>query len=242
MEAGIIRFRYEHLRNEAHVEFHESVDNLFVKYPPESLGLAPLYAEYKPLLGAEISSLDVMRKSEHTVDLEDQDHKRDGLYRGFDDAVKSSLNHFAPAKLEAARKVQAILDSYGNIAAKPLDQETAAIDDLLRELATPNHAALIATLGLEDWLVELKAENQLFKKLMQERYEETAQRPTIRMRPARADVDKSLRAMQNRVEALVEVNGAASYEAFIRELNAIMERYKNLLAQQQGRNKKSIKN
>jgi hypothetical protein len=204
------------------------------------LGIASLYAEYKLLLEEEISSLDVIRKSERTVDLEDQDRKRDSLFRGFDDAVKSNLNHFAAAKQEAARRVQAILDHYGNIAAKPLDQETAAIDDLLRELATSDHAALIATLGLGDWLVELKAENQLFKKLMQERYEETAQRPTIHMRPARMALDKALRAMLNRVEALVEVNGIANYEAFIRELNAIMERHKNMLAQRQGRNKKSM--
>jgi hypothetical protein len=74
---------------------------------------------------------------------------------------------------------------------------------------------------------------------MYERYEETAQRPLIRMRPARMALDKAFRAMVDRVEALVEVNGAADYETFIRELNAILERHKNLLAQQQGRNKKT---
>jgi hypothetical protein len=239
MDSIIIRFRYEHLRNEVHVECHESVDNVFVKHAPALLGIAPQYEQYKSQLGVEISVLDVISKSEHTAALEEQDHKRDRLFRGFGDAVKSGLNHFAPAKQDAARKLQSILDHYGNIAAKPLDQETAALDDLLRELAMPNHAALIATLGLEDWLVELNTENQAFKTLIMERYAETALRPTTRMKSARAAVDKTFREMVDRIEALVMVNGAASYEAFIRELNAVLERYKNMLAQRQGRAKKS---
>jgi hypothetical protein len=239
MKTIIVRFSYENLRNEAHVECHESVDNVLVKHDPALLGIAPQYDEYKSKLGVEFSVLDAIFKSEHTAALEEQDHKRDRLFRGFGDAVKSSLNHFAPAKQDAARKVQAILEHYGNIAAKPLDQETAALDDLLRELATPNHAALLATLNLEDWPVELNTENQAFKTLMQERYAETAQRPTTRMKSARAAVDKTFREMIDRIEALVMVNGAASYEAFIRELNAVLERYKNMLAQRQGRAKKS---
>jgi hypothetical protein len=52
-------------------------------------------------------------------------------------------------------------------------------------------------------------------------------------------VDKAFRELVDRIEALVLLNGAASYEAFIRELNAVLERYKNMLAQRQGKAKKS---
>jgi hypothetical protein len=238
MERSIVRVDFAHLQNEEHVEINESVDKLFTKYDPEPLGLAAWHAEHKPLLVKEISVLDIITKSPHTAALEAQDHKRDNLVHGFRDAVKSSLNHFNPAKQEAARKVWAIVAHYGNIAAKSLDKESAAIDDLQRELAKPENAALVAELNLEDWPVELKAENEIFKNLMQERYAETAQRPTTQMRPARMDVDKSILGMLDMVEALVLVNGMANYEAFIRELNAIFERYKRLLAQRQGRGKK----
>ena len=36
VKAIITRFRYEHLRNEAHVELHTTVNALFVKYDPET--------------------------------------------------------------------------------------------------------------------------------------------------------------------------------------------------------------
>jgi hypothetical protein len=240
MQNLIVRINFNDLRNETHVELHESIAPVFVKYPPAQLGIEPQYAEYRPLLDTEINTLDIVRKSERTSEIEDQDHKRDSILRGFADGVKSNLHHFDPAKQEAARKVEVILEHYGNIAAKTLDQETAAIDDLLRELGTSEHSALIAALGLGDWLVELNTENERFKALMQERYEEAAQRPTTRMKTARTAVDKAWRAIVDRIEALALVNGVADYEAFVRELNAILERYKNLLAQHQGRSKKNV--
>jgi hypothetical protein len=239
MKSIIIRFRYEILRNETHVELHESLAPVFLKYPPAQLGIEAPYAAYKLLLDTEISALDIIRKSELTGKIEEQDHQRDQLFRGFVDAVQSNLHHFDPAKQEAARKVQVILDHYGNIAVKTFDQETAAIDDLARELGTPEHSPLIDTLGLGDWLTALNAGNERFKSLMQERYGEMAQRPTTRMKNARTAVDKAWRSLTDRIEALALVNGMTDYEAFIRDLNVVLERYKNLLAQHQGRNKKS---
>ena len=69
---------------------------------------------------------------------------------------------------------------------------------------------------------------------MLDRYTETSQRPTVRMRDARGNVDKCLRQILDRIEALALVNGIDAYEAFIKELNAVSERYKNIMAQEKG--------
>jgi hypothetical protein len=241
MPNQIVRINFKDLSNEAHVELHESVDSRFVKHTPASLGVAAQYADYKPLLGTEISLLNLIRRSEYTRSIAQQDRERNLLLRGLTNAVKSNLYYFDPDKQDAARKLQSILHHYGSFARRPLDQKTAAIDDLLRELATPDHAALITTLALGDWLTHLDTTNQTFKTLMQERYHETAQRPTTRMKTTRAAVDKAFRALLARIEALVAVNGLTDYEAIIRELNAILGRYKNLLAQQRGRSRRGIK-
>jgi hypothetical protein len=149
--------------------------------------------------------------------------------------VKSALTHFDAAKQEAARKIGMALNHYGNIAAKALDRETAAIDDILRELGTGNYPALVSLLALDDWLSQLHVENEQFKSLMMARYDEVAGRPAARMRATRIEVDKSFRSLTAQIEALAMVNGMAAYEKFIRELNAIIERYKNILAQEAGR-------
>ncbi|MDR3328699.1 MAG: DUF6261 family protein, partial [Prevotellaceae bacterium] len=123
METIVIRFRYENLRNEAHVELHETVKSLLEQLSPEQLGIATQCGEYRSLLDTEVAALDVIRRSERTLEIEEQDHRRDSIYRGLAEAVKSSLHHFDPAKQEAARRVEVIVEHYGNIAAKTLDQE-----------------------------------------------------------------------------------------------------------------------
>jgi hypothetical protein len=234
----ITKFRYENLRNEVHVEYHETIDGIVIKHNPQTLGILPLYMPYKAAVNVETGVLDFIRKSKYTDEISAQDQVRDGIFRGLVDAVKSSCNHFNADKREAAGKVIVVLDHYGNIAAKAFDQETAAIDDLLREL-NDNHAAEVQLLSLTEWMTQLDAENQTFKRLMSERYTEVALRPATRMKAARAETDKALRAMLNTVDALVALNGVETYQPFINELNAVSERYKNQLAQASGRKAKN---
>jgi hypothetical protein len=234
----IIRFRYENLHNETHVEYNETADGLVIRYNPQTLGILPQYSTYKAALNVEVDILDVIRKSEYTGEISAQDHVRDGIFRGLADAVKSSLHHFNADKRKAAARMEVVLEHYGNIAAKAFDQETAAIDDLLREL-NDHHAADVQMLLLNDWLTQLDAENRTFKQLMSERYTEVSRRPTTRMKAARADTDRALRTMLNMLEALTAVHGVDAYLPFLNELNAVSERYKNQLAQAAGRRAKA---
>jgi hypothetical protein len=238
MKRFFIRFNYTELRNEVHVEYIETVDGIVVKHNPETLAISPQYDIFKTSLNAEVGVLDVMKKSGYTGEISAQDNVRDSIFRGFADAVKSAENHFNADKRKASERIRVVLDHYGNIAVKAFDQETAAIDDMLREL-NDKYTAEVQSLGLTDWLMQLDAENQKFKTLMSERYAETALRPKTRMKAARAGTDRSLRAMLNMVEALAAVNGAETYQPFIDELNAVSERYKNRLAQISGKKAKS---
>jgi enamine deaminase RidA (YjgF/YER057c/UK114 family) len=237
----IIRFRYENLRNEAHVEFNGTFSALVEKYGAATLGISPLFDVYRPIYAEEVALLDTIRKSGYTAELDAQDHVRDGIYRGFTDAIKSALNHFDAAKREAAHRLSAVFDHYGNIASRSYDEETAAIDDLLRELATGANATALSTLALNDWAAQLHAENRAFDALIRARYSETATRPTTRMRTARIATDTALRAILYHMEALVTVNGETAYAPFINELNAVSDRYKNILAQQAGQRKAKTK-
>jgi paraquat-inducible protein B len=231
----IVRFSYENLRNETHVELHTSVDSLIMQYTPEELGIKALYDVYKPLFEDEVTALDVIRRSELTAQIAALDQERDRLFRGLADSVKSNLNHFDAAKRTAAQKIEVVLERYGNIAAKTLDDETAAIEDLYRELQKTENAACVATLDLTMWLSKLVETSRSLENLMMQRYEEVSKRPNIHMRSTRKEVDKAFRGILDLLEALVRVKGSNTNKDFIAELNAIMERYKNILAQEEGR-------
>jgi len=241
MSKIIIRFRYENLRNESHVEFHENFERLVNSYTAAALGIAALYDVYTPLFVEERSVLDLIRRSELTDELDAKDGVRDHVFRGLADAVKSSLNHFNGVKRTAAEKLEVVFEHYGNIARKTYDDETAAIDDLYRELHTAPHADEIAALALGEWVEQLYEENRKFADLMAARYSEAAQRPTLRMKNVRTEVDQVFRSILDLLEALVQVNGADTNASFIKELNVVMERYKNILAQEAGRRAKKVK-
>jgi hypothetical protein len=231
----IVRFRYENLRNEAHVEFHTTVNALFLKFDPGTLGIGQLYVVYQPLLAEEIAALDIIRRSGLTPEIAEEDHKRDSLYRGFADSVKSFLHHYDPAKQEAAKKVEIVLERYGNIAAKSIDEETAAIEDLYRELLKQDNRPSLIALGLGEWLEQLVQTSRRLEKLMMERYDEAAKRPNVHMQNIRKEVDKVFRSILDLLESLVRVKGAGTNREFISELNVVMERYKDILAQEAGR-------
>ena len=235
IKAIITRFRYENLRNESHVEFHTTVNTLFGNFGPAALGIDALYAVYLPLFNQEVEALDIIRRSELTTEISEKDHERDSLYRGFADNVKSQLHHFDPTRREAARKVEVILEHYGNIATKSLDEETAAIEDLYRELLKQENYPQVITLGLGPWMEELVQVSRALEQLMLARYDEAAKRPDIRMQSIRTELDKVFRSILDLLEALVRVNGPDTNKAFLAELNVVMERYKDILAQEAGR-------
>jgi hypothetical protein len=229
----ITRVKFSHLRNEVHVELHGTANTVIVKFSPDTLGIRKQYDAYKPALDEEVSLLDIVQKSGYTGEIEEQDIRRDTVFRGFADAAKSAGNHFDLDKRNAAERILIVLESYGNIASRPLDQETAAIDAMYREFSGGDYPPLIAQLGLNDWLAQLNLENQRFKELMLARYTEAAKRPTSSMRAARTKVDKAFQDIVATLEALVTINGIEAYEPFIKELNTVLERYKNILARQQ---------
>jgi hypothetical protein len=242
MKRQIIRVHFECLRNETHVELNETVITTIDRYNSAQIGIGVVYAGYRQLVTTEVSLLDMMYKSEYTIEIHAQDRVRDSLFRGLSDAVKSGLNHFDAGKREAAGKLSAIFDHYGNLTARTLDEETAAIDDLLRELASSMASACLQMLAVMDWTEQLDLENRKFKELMQACYGEAVQRPSLRIHAVRADVDRALRTILNFLDVVATVHGLATYELLINELNAVFERYRNILAQQIGTRGKNNSN
>jgi hypothetical protein len=233
MNEIILRINLHGLKNETHVQFNEGVDPVFVKFNPQTLGVYPLYVLYRGALDKEIEALDYIAKSNLTAKIVEQDHKRDGIFRGFVDSIKGATKHFDPSSRDAANLLLDIFKHYGNIAQKTFDDETAAINDLVRELNQPAPAHALALLGMNSWLQKLVEENNVFTELMTERYTETANKTLFRMRKMRAETDKFYHAIISQLE-IQNLAGISIDQNFVRELNAVIERFKHILAQETG--------
>lgn len=231
------RFRNEELRNEEWFQFYTEFKVLAEQHTPQALHIEALFATFTKLYADADEALETIRKSATTEQLTESDNIRDNLFRGFADAVKSARNHFDPAKKEASRQIQIILDQYGNIARKPYDQETASIYNFVQDINAK--AADVDLLGLADWIAQLDAENKNFEALMRNRYGEAASKSALRMKEVRLEADRLYRDILDRLDALMLLNGEEAYAPFVRELSVRVERYSNLLAQRKGRSQKS---
>jgi hypothetical protein len=144
------------------------------------------------------------------------------------------LRHFDPEVRESAKQLKIVFDTYGNIARKPLNDQTSATYNILQDFEG-KYASDVAKVGLGPWLAELKARNIAFSDLMRERFDESSLRVDIVLKKARVQLDEAYYAITDLVNALVLVEGAAGYEAFIKKLNPIISKYAAALAAQVSR-------
>jgi len=237
MSLKILALYFRRMRNDEHFQFFTYFLAIVNAVGAAKLKIQQLIDAFISLLGQEDEALKKIMKSDLTTEINDADVKRDLLFRGMADANRSALNHFKPSVHLAARRMQIVFDTYGNVSIKPVDEETSAVYNLLKELST-NHEADMEAVGLNDWYEELYTVNRRVEQLVLDRNSEADSRTDLVLRQVRGEVEKSYRAIVRRVEALMEVEGeteGAPYAAFIHELNTLIERYRLHLAQREGR-------
>ena len=225
--------RMTNMRNDEHYQFLTD----FIKLV-NGIGAAILkiYEQFIILTGlfeAEDAALKKIMKSAITPEIQESDKHRDGIFRGMVDAYKSALNHFDVQKVAAAKRLKPVFDTYGNLAAKPINEQSSGVTNMLQDL-TGKYAPDCQTIGIADWAAELATANNAVIELMHGRYDEGSERCDIVLREARLKVDEAYRVIIERIAALAVIEGAANYEDFIRKLNIIVDKYANIIAQRKG--------
>ncbi len=218
------------LRNYEHFQFQTEFKDLVELFTPEALGVGTLFEKYLLLYAQEGGCLRKIEKSATTEELENADHARDVTFRGFADTVKTALKHFNEDTRTAARRIEIVFHTYGNLARRIYDAETASIYKLLQELRN-NYMPEMELLGITPWADQLDAENQAFEQLMQNRYSEQNQKTDLRTKEVRLEIDRIYHSITERIDALGVINGTEAYEPFVHQLNVLIEHYTYILAQ-----------
>ena len=230
----IKRVDFSKFRNNEHFQCQTEFKTLVEEFNPATLKLNPLFSEtYLPLYVAEDEAILKITKNSFTDERGDADRQRDQTFRGLVDTVNAGLNHFDAEVKEAAQKLKIVFNAFGNVAQLPLNEETSAIYNLAQEL-TEKHADNIAKLGIAPWMNKLQADNQAYEALVTGGYEEEATKTELKAKTTRTEIDKVVRQIIERIEALIVVEGEANYGEFVRRLNLQFDKYANTLAQRQG--------
>jgi hypothetical protein len=214
-----------HMRNDAHFQFHTEFSDLVKKHNPKTLKVKPLFDAYLPLYEREDEALKKINKSVFTEKIQEADKARDEIFLGMVEVNNGMCKHFSKQIAESAHKVKIVLDTYGNVARKTLNEETSAIYNLVQDLRSDKYASDTAESAIMDWADELEKRNKAFEALVKERFDETAHKTDIVLRTARGELDKVYHAMTERIDALVIVEGTADYEEFVKTFNAVVAKY-----------------
>lgn len=225
----ILSFEKSRLRNKEHFQFQTEFKDLVEKLTPAALNIEAKFTHYLPRYTDEGVALDIMIKSAITDELADADNTRDTTFSGAIDVVKSGLKHFDNTVKDAAKKLMLVFDHFGNVSIEPYNEETAAINKLIKTL-NDEHPDDVAKVGLTAWLAELQSNNDAFEALMKARYSEEAGKTQLRMKKVRLEVDDAYRKIIKRIEAIITLDEEADYNDFINELNERIEYAKNIIA------------
>ena len=217
------------LRNAEHLQFQTEFKTEVEKKTPTALGIDTQFANYLLKYKEEDEALVYIRKSSQTDLLNEADSYRDRIFRGLCDTDRAALNHFKPEKAEAARKVNIVFDTYGNITVEAYDEETAKINSLIKELRD-NHANDLDLLALNEWVDELENANNKFVDIKNERYTEESSKTSLRMKKVRTEIDAQYKEIVNRINAQILLNGDTNYIDFVTALNQRIENVKLVLA------------
>jgi hypothetical protein len=234
----IKEFSLVRLYHEEHFQFFSSFRNLVLVFTALILKIELLFNLFLAAYENELLALDNVRKNSISDDLVEADNERDNLFHGMCDAVKSGLNHYNPEVRAAAKRLQIVLDTYGNLASKPYDTETGGLISLINDFTTI-YAADVATVGLTGWVTELGLKNKAFDDLKNNRYSDKAVKTILKMKEERAKVDTIYRDIRERINALIIVEGEANYAPFVNEMNTRIESYNNTIAIRRAKAKKS---
>ncbi len=124
------------------------------------------------------------------------------------------------AEREAARRLEPVVRPYAGIASLPVGQETEVIRGLAADLAKPDYADDVATLGLAPYIAEMQRLNEAYARLTAQRDKGRSARvgtPDSKTLAARAqDLLDDMCALANASSLLTPSDEAAT---FIREAN-----------------------
>jgi len=234
----IKNFALSRLRDEEHFQFFTSFRDLVLVFGALALKIELLFNLFLAAYANELVALDVVRGSAISDDLKDSDKERDEVFRGMCDAVKSGLNHYDPDVRASAKRLQIVLDTYGNLAVKPYDTETGGLNSLIHDFST-TYTDDVAKVILNGWTTELQAKNKAFNDLKNSRYSDDAAKTILRMKQERVKTDDIYRQITERLNALIIVEGETAYLPFVNELNQRIEGYDSIISIRRGKSKKS---
>lgn len=166
----------------------------------------------------------VARSSAHieTAEMQELEQQRDVLGQYVIDTVRASQSMPIASKAADARELWIVLSPYVGFYDMPNKQETAAIDGMVSDLEKEENAPRVASLGLTDFVAELKRVNAEYRELYIQRMEARNAGKTADSKTIRPEMDALYKFITTVAFAHNVVSPSEQIAAYISIVNALI--------------------
>jgi hypothetical protein len=220
------------LRNPEFLQLMNGIAKIIEDNVATALNVPTQYAALK----AKIAELQLLyapeRGSALTKDLELFDEGRDKNWTGITGVVEGFRYHFTSAKSEAANLLANHFKIFGTgIARQNYLAETGILKEIIIDLETKAELrTAVETLGITDWVAELKTVNTAFETKFFERNTETGAASPETILGKRQETEQAYYKLRTHLEANAVINEMAEpFQKTVNEVNAYIDSFNTLL-------------
>lgn len=203
-----------------------------------ALGVEVPFETYQTALQTYDDSLIKLNKSILTSEMEATDKKRDEIQTGILTQARTFTNHFDADKKAAALRLVPLVSKFKGTTQLSFNDQTGMVENLIQAAESDTYKADFATLGLTDWVAELKKINQKCAELSDARRLESGQRNTpLKVADTRPVFFKAYDALVESLNALALVNGEDKYLELFTWWNAMIDEFRVSISLRSGKGK-----
>jgi hypothetical protein len=225
-----------YLHNGEHLGMTEETVRMVLKFKSVAAQVEPQIEAVEQALAAENTAQGRIAKNPCTAPLRAADAERDKTLRSLSNVLKGYRHHPDPAVRIASEKLLEIPQLKPAVAARGYEEEEALLNILLDHL-TGDYETYVAAAGVTAWVTQLAAQNAEVARLHALAYAAAAAAAGISVKEARKATDTALTALANRLDALIEMDVAGAFDAFIAEYSVMIKYYKTLIRERRTRNR-----
>lgn len=229
---NIKKIYFHSLQNEEHVKFNMYVQEYVGELDLTALHIEAQAADHLLKINNESAVLDLVQKNTYTERVAHADVERDQPIQGLFAVVKGMLHHFDPAIRQAAANIYIINEKFSDICYLSYEKQSAACVSYVAALKAAK--ADIDLLGLSLWVVQIENTDAKFDEVVRNRNNEDDARPAYNMKEARTATDKSYKALVDRINAMITIDGDAEFATFVTKLNNRIDDFHAAIARRQG--------
>jgi hypothetical protein len=236
-------FYLPQLHNGENVNFHRDSLEQLEKADVKELGVSEQVDIYRASYRELQESIDVFSASDLSAESTQRNQLRNRRYSAFKIYIKMILNDddAEETKIAVAKRLLALIhqsaQELGNPLRLGLFKKSTALSSLLRNLETLS--ADINLIGAERLVIKLRDANQSFIDLQFNRYIEQSNKHSGDVKVFRVVSDGAYKTIIECINAQILLsNDKSLFASYVKAQNAVVEKYKNHVAQRKGRAKK----